>query len=124
MLLGKEVKISSFSTKHLYLSQLAEKAKESELSFFDWCRSLNVKFKEKVEPTSEEVLLKCDEIGKSFQKSQILAQICNFRYCQRYSWKSFCQKNFHIPYEKMSFGHSKVFHSSYAEVNALGCSGK
>jgi hypothetical protein len=51
MLLGKEVKISSFSTKHLYLSQLAEKAKESELSFLDWCRSLNVKFKEKVEPT-------------------------------------------------------------------------
>ena len=51
MLLGKEVKISSFSTKHLYLSQLAEKAKESELSFLDWCRSLNHKFKEKVEPT-------------------------------------------------------------------------
>ena len=51
MLLGKEVKISSFSTKHLYLSQLAEKAKESELSFLDWCRSLNVKFKEKVEQT-------------------------------------------------------------------------
>jgi len=51
MLLVNEVKISSFSTKHLYLSQLAEKAKESELSFLDWCRSLNHKFKEKVEPT-------------------------------------------------------------------------
>lgn len=51
MLLGKEVKICSFSTKHLYLSQMAEKAKESKLSFLDWCRSLNRKFKEKVEPT-------------------------------------------------------------------------
>ena len=51
MLLGKAVQISSFSTKHLYLSQLAEKAKESELSFLDWCRSLNLKFKEKVEQT-------------------------------------------------------------------------
>lgn len=51
MLLGKEVVISSFSTKHMYLSQLVEKAKKSNLSFLDWSRSLNHKFKEKVEPT-------------------------------------------------------------------------
>lgn len=51
LLLGKEVYIKSFSTKHLYLKPLLQTAKSQGLSFLQWSRNKNLEFRSNIEQT-------------------------------------------------------------------------